>query len=141
MIHINAQSIRHKLNDLEVQSEDADIIAVSETWLEPSITPDELIIPDFQKPIRKDRPTDAHGGVAIYCRESHIIKHRPDLDSPLIEIVWAKLNLRGRQILVAAVYRPPNADAEYWTLLEENLELAKSTDIQNIFLFQCHALK
>jgi hypothetical protein len=134
MIHINAQSIRYKLNELEVESEDADLIAISESWLEPNIKSEDIAIPSFHPPIRKDRPTDAHGGVAIFCRENHIIKHRPDLDTLNLEIVWAELNLKGRQVLVAAAYRPPNSNTEYWDLLEENLEQAKSSGIPNIFL-------
>ena len=32
--HINAQSLRHKVTDLEAEAEDYDIVAISKTWLE-----------------------------------------------------------------------------------------------------------
>ena len=37
MIHINAQSMRNKMSELEVEAEEHDIVAVSETWLSPEI--------------------------------------------------------------------------------------------------------
>lgn len=37
MIHINAQSLRNKIDSLEMEAAGADLIAVTETWMEPSI--------------------------------------------------------------------------------------------------------
>jgi hypothetical protein len=113
MVHINAQSLRYKIDELEVESEDADVIAVTETWLEPKIITENLEIPSFHKPLRKDRSTDAHGGVAIYCRENHIIKERKDLHIPDLEALWAEILVGGKKLLVGAFYRPPNAPVEY----------------------------
>ena len=68
ILHINAQSLRNKIDELELESEEAGIIAISETWLEPSIKNEDLQIPSFNDPIRRDRPNQPYRGVAIYFR-------------------------------------------------------------------------
>jgi hypothetical protein len=134
MIHINAQSLRYKLSELETESEDADVIAVTETWLGPSIETQNLTIPSFKEPLRKDRLGDPHGGVALYCREKHVMNHRKDLDVKDLEAVWAEMNIKGKKILVAAMYRPLNANVEYWNLIEESINQAKQANIPNMFI-------
>ena len=46
-----------------------DIFGISETWLDNSITDDQILLPGFLQPIRKDRRRDG-GGVAVYISEN-----------------------------------------------------------------------
>jgi exonuclease III len=133
MLHINAQSLRNKVDELELESEGFDIVAITETWLKPEITPDDVKLPGYNM-IRRDRIGDAHGGVALYTRENIIVKERADLHIPDLEAIWAEILVENRKILICCMYRPPNALAGYWNKVEASLEQAKSTGINHIFL-------
>jgi hypothetical protein len=133
MIHINAQSLRNKVDELELESEGFDIVAITETWLKPEITADDVKLPGYNM-FRRDRAGDAHGGVALYIRENIIGKERADLQIPDLEAIWAEILVENRKILIGCMYRPPNAPAAYWNKVEASLEQAKSTGTNHIFL-------
>ncbi|KAH3785308.1 hypothetical protein DPMN_163393 [Dreissena polymorpha] len=46
-----------------------DFLSFSETWPNNSIVTDELLIPSYQTPERKDRTQDSHGGVMLYVKD------------------------------------------------------------------------
>ena len=50
-IHINARSLRHKIDLLECELKEHDIVTVSETWQTEDITNDEVHIGGFHPPI------------------------------------------------------------------------------------------
>ena len=63
------QSIVPKLDVLHAELIAFDILAFSETWLNPTIETDELTLQQsYGKPKRKDRDGDSHGGVSIYVK-------------------------------------------------------------------------
>ena len=88
----------------------------------------------FNPPLRRDRPGDRYGGVAIYWRADIPVTERPDLSQNGVESVWIEVLVSNKKILIGTVYRPPNERAECWDLLSENLEKAKDTDIKTIIL-------
>ena len=71
-VHVNLNSITvyPKLDELKLLSQyhKVDILAISESWLSPDISDESIHIPNFNTPIRKDRPYRG-GGVAIYVNE------------------------------------------------------------------------
>jgi hypothetical protein len=73
ILHINAHSLLHKLDKLEllIQSSylDLDIVAVSETW-ESKLTSDLLNIPGFIKISNYRDDERKGGGVALYVNQS-----------------------------------------------------------------------
>ena len=66
--HINGQSIRGKLAELEVESEGYDILAMTETWLGERDLDADIRLPGFQTAVRSDRPGDNHGGTALLIK-------------------------------------------------------------------------
>ena len=62
-----------------------DIFGISETWLDDSILDDQILLPGFLPPIRKDRRRDG-GGVAVYISENVATKR-----CPLIEPTWENI--------------------------------------------------
>ena len=64
-IHYNVQSIFAKLDILQAELIDFDILAFTETWLNPSVDSDDLSLISYNKPERKDRTGDSHGGVML----------------------------------------------------------------------------
>ena len=61
-VHYNVQSILPKLEILHAELHEFDILAFSETWLNPSIDNEDSMLQQYLTPVRKDREGDAHGG-------------------------------------------------------------------------------
>ena len=70
----------------------------------------------------------------MYARSNIALKHRPDLEHKDLELLWAEVTVNKHNLLIGVLYRPPNAPAETWTFLEDNLILAKSTGVNRIML-------
>ena len=94
-----------------------DLLALSETWLAPSI-PNRLLTINGYSLHRADRPVSSglangHGGVAILARECYSVTVLPtpattNTNRSNIEVVWAKVGVKKRrQIVFASVYRHP----------------------------------
>ena len=63
----NARSIRNKIHEINnfTESSSIHILAVTESWLGPSIPDTRVELPNFQAPFRRDRNENG-GGVSIY---------------------------------------------------------------------------
>ena len=106
MGHINAQRIVHKLDLIAVELADFDIIAVSETWLDQSISSYSITMPGYQEPIRHNRNRHG-GGVAMYFKNSVPFTERTDLVIPNVEATWAEINLTTKKYCSAvSIYIP-----------------------------------
>ena len=80
IVHYNVQSIFQKLDVLNAELNDFDILCFSETWLNASINTEDLLLQSFNRPESKDRAGDTHGGVMLYVKEGLHYKRRDDLE-------------------------------------------------------------
>ena len=134
VVHVNARSLKNKIDLFEAESHQFDIITVSETWLSPSV-PDKLIcLKNFHPPIRLDQQYNNNGGVAIYVREDLYCKPRPDLQVKNLEAVWVETKINQESILVGSFYRNPHAQVNYWNLIEEGIGKVDRTQTKFIIL-------
>lgn len=134
-VHLNVQSIEHKLDILFSELCDFDILAFSETWLKSSISTEDLLLSSYHSPERKDRIGDAHGGVILYIKDNIHYKRRIDLELNRLECIWIELILcNNRHILFSIFYRPPNSDVIYNNLIEDSIGLAIDTNIPDIII-------
>ena len=92
-VHYNVQSILTKLDTLYAELYEFDILAFTETWLNPAVDPTDLLLDSYCEPERKDRPGDSHGGIMIYIKEGIHYKRREDLEPRNVECIWLELNL------------------------------------------------
>ena len=84
---INVQSVQPKLDILEAEMGDRDIILITETWLKPTVPNSSVMLENFKEPFRNDRTGDrVDGGVMIYVRNSLPSKRRNDLELQTINI-------------------------------------------------------
>ena len=88
---------------------------------------------NFKDPFRCDRNVRS-GGVAIYVKESLNVIRRSDLELKDLECVWIQVKIRGHDILICGIYRPPNSSQNYWNLIHESVDRAKSTAVQDIII-------
>ena len=96
-MYYNIQNIFSKLEILQVELSEFDILAFTETW---------LLLHSYKIPERKDRAGDNHRGVLIYVKDSLYYKRREDLESRNIERIWLKLTNNHKYVLFGLFYRP-----------------------------------
>ena len=101
-------------------------LAFSETWLNDSITDEDISHQLYHKPERKDR-ADGYGGVLSYVNETLQYKKRRDIEPNCIECIWIELTLNLKHILFDLFYRPPRA--EHFSSIEDSIHLAMDTGI------------
>ena len=133
-VHYNIQSISSKLDLLHAELFHFDILAFTETWLSASVETDDLMLESYNKPERKDRVGDPHGGVMLYVKETIFYKRREDLEIRGLENIWIELANNHKRILFGIFYRPPNSDANYFSNIEDSLALAVDTAISDIIV-------
>ena len=134
IVHYNVQSVLHKLDILSVELQHFDVLTFSETWLNDSVNTCDIMINSYQKPERKDRERDSHGGVLIYIKENIPYKRRLDLEINQLECIWIELFLNKKHVLIGTFYRPPNSDLLYSQSIEDSIHLAVDTNIKNIII-------
>ena len=86
-VHYNVQSLVPKIDILGMERFEFDILAFSETWLNPSVLSLDLHIQTFREPECKYRLGDSHGGVVIYVKENVHYRRRLDLESRGVECI------------------------------------------------------
>ena len=137
------QSILPKLDVLFSELCDFDILAFSESWLNPAVTDDDLSLHLYHKPERKDRVGDSHGVVILYVKDTLHYTRRRDLEQNGIECLWIELVLKHKHILFGLFYRPPSSNTAYLSSIEDSVHLAIDTGIQEIIVtgdFNCNML-
>ena len=113
VIHLNVRSLLGKMDQLRLLSErnGADIIALSETWLDKDIDDNEIELPGYSI-TRRDRSERTGGGVMIYIRENLLFNGRNGLHNSN-EAIWIQVNrTRCKPLIIGCVYRPPNQQVD-----------------------------
>ena len=136
ILHLNSRSILNKLENLQyiVQETGADIICLSESWLDES-TPLNCTLINGYSTLRKDR-TDkfkekyakSHaGGVAILHKKQIHIEKLHELSDDVEDILWTRVKAKP-SFLLAVIYRPDYSDMTKCdngeSILEASLEKA-----------------
>ena len=106
---VNCQGVRGKKADLENMCEymDPDVLILTETKLDPSISPAEFLPAHYKGDIRKDVKSGT-GGVMLGYRDD-MIAVEAEVPSTDAQIVWGKFELQGgKSTLIGAYYRPPS---------------------------------
>ena len=104
IVHLNARSIRNKLEFLPNLVESFQIACFTETHLDADVSSSNLILEGFDEPLRKDRIRNG-GGILVYL--SNLLKYnrRRDLEPPTIETIWVEIKLKDINLLLCCLYR------------------------------------
>lgn len=135
LIHFNTGSLLPKISELRTIALEtqATIIAISETWLDDSVTDTEILLPGYNI-IRSDRDRSG-GGVCTYIRNNRAYTPRDDLVKDGMESVWIELNLPdSKPIIVGTVYRPPKESAAKFNVGLEAVISSISSDHEIVML-------
>ena len=123
VLFLNIRSLRNKLNDillLTQQLNAPDIVCVNETWLDATVSDQEIALTGYSV-TRRDRSGRVGGGVCIYWKSCLPVKPRDDITTDGVESCWCEVACRPRSCLVGTIYRPPSEPVGYWDKLDEHL--------------------
>ena len=118
---MNVRSICSKKLELfaYVSAHPYDIIAVTENFLDPSISDSEFA-PQFYSIFRRDRSRHG-GGVMVLVRDNIPVSHRFDLETGC-EILWLQIATQSyNNFLLGVYYRPPGNSVEALEHLNNSL--------------------
>ena len=119
-LHLNARSILPKMTDLRLLANkcNATVIGVSETWLDNSVSDNEISI-DGYAVYRKDRSRSG-GGVCIYVKSELCSNRKPEMESDDLEAIWIEISLpKTKPIIIGVGYRPPR-QCDFFSKLESS---------------------
>ena len=91
IVHNNVCSLLPKLDIITSELSTYDIIAISETHLDKTVSNNDISIDGFHPPIRKDRNRHG-GGVALYITDQLAFYERKDLSTKGLELVWSEIH-------------------------------------------------
>lgn len=97
VVDYNVQSLLHKVDIIRSEFSNFDVVSLTGTWINNSISTQELAFNEFQLPLRRDRTGDSHGGIAVYVKNGFPCKRRNDLELISIECLWLEINIRNRK--------------------------------------------
>ena len=137
VIYLNARSLFNKLDDLSVliTDKEPDLILITETWNNPSISDAMLNIPGYyiENELRKDRSDTANGiggGLIVYAREGISIRpiHTQCNFNQFCKFV-VQSSGKDDDIEFTLYYRSPNSSSENNAALESLISRSGKNNI------------
>ena len=132
--HVNINGLRNKVDLLNAELAEYDIICVSETKLNNLVETSKLEIDGFYEPIRRDRQFNNGGGLLVYIKNNIHFKRRLDIEHQYIENIWIQVCTLNKQFLLGLFYRPPGSTADYWESFETCLDSASDQNLDIIIM-------
>ena len=101
-----------------------DVIALSETMLDSSVSDEDIYIKGFSKDVlRNDHPSNTKvGGVCLYFREGLPITRRKDHEL-LPETIVAEIKIGRKKLFIVTVYRSPSQNSEQFEVFMRKLQM------------------
>ena len=116
ILHLNIRSLRNRAHLLELRElafeKKSDIITISETWLNTTVTSAEVQIEGY-KLHRLDRLHKRGGGVCAYVRKdlkSSVLKDLTSISERNFHQLWIKVQYKKfKSIIICVTYRPDDS--------------------------------
>ena len=120
-----------------VNEKGPDIFRACETFLDANVSDGQIAINGFEF-LRKDRCVTVDkngGGVILYFRNTLTCKRRNELEVSKLETLWAEVVLPSAKLfLLCTLYRPPNANADWIDLFEQEISIAQTAGLEIIIM-------
>ena len=120
---LNVRGLRNKMDEITLLLKVCrfDIFAITETFLDESISDKQLHVENY-KFVRRDRNTGQDGGGCLIYIASHICYSRlKSLESPDVELIWIKIIRNSSALILGNCYRPPS-DFQFYSRFYDCLE-------------------
>ncbi|VDI66016.1 Hypothetical predicted protein [Mytilus galloprovincialis] len=139
ILHLNVQSLAPKIDLIQAEYSDFDILAFSETWLNNNHTDESIEILNYQHPFRRDRgPHKVGGGIIVYVKNDIHAQRRIDLESESLEAIWLEIKFKDKKALLGTFYIPPNSGPDIWEKIEYSLDMASNDNTINYIMATGH---
>ena len=132
VVNLNIRSIRNKIDWLQTFVDETDIVTITESHLDDTVTSENIKLDSFSLPLRKDR-SNMGGGLLIYTKEDVICTPKPEFQNDIDETLWAEICCKGVKFLLCCTYRPEWTRVQYWERLNNAISLAYETN-ENIVI-------
>lgn len=120
---LNIRSVRKKLDVIEAELNNKDIICLTESHLNDTVIDSDLCLEHFSsKLLRKDRHLRPGGGILRYHKENVIVKRRDDFETNDLEVLWTEIVFGNSKVILGCIYRPPDSNIDYWNKLDTMLD-------------------
>ncbi|EFA12433.1 hypothetical protein TcasGA2_TC005244 [Tribolium castaneum] len=150
LLYTNIASLSSKFNDLllEVTEFRPSIIALTETWLNPSISDDAVHIENYSI-YRDDRLSQKGGGVCFYVDKIKISKFfkitQICISVKPYDSLWLKFEGNEQTFVIACIYRPPTGasfnnhenDKNLFNTIQSTINQYPNLIIMGDFNFPC----
>ena len=134
IFHLNINGLRNKVDELETEVWDYDVVIITETKLNLNIENKNISLSGFQEPIRKDRNDKQGGGVAVYFKLNMAVRRRSDLETNSIENICIEILSQPKPVILCAIYKPPNESVDKWNSVKEHLQKLTKQIIPNVIV-------
>ena len=127
------QSLATKVDVLISDFSYFDLVSFLETWLDKSVSTQDLLIPTFHPPELKDRLSDRYRGFILYMKDNLTYIRRHDLELNRLEYIWIQFKLHNkRNVMYGVFYRTPSSDSVYNSFIEDSIGFAIDSTISDI---------
>ncbi len=136
-LYFNSRSVVNKTRELEViaSSKQYDLIAFTETWLNDSISNNELLPSNKYYIHRRDREVPSRGGGVMLAVGSTLQSvRRTDLETNAEILVCEIRPEAKKKFLCVVFYRPPSSKSEYMNCFKNFLRKASKTHISQLVI-------
>ena len=115
MAHLNVRSLKNIAHLLEVKElvkfNNIDILTISETWLNSTVTNSEIAIENY-KIYRLDRLHKKGGGVCAHIKKNlkaTVLEQLSQISESNFHQLWIKIqSKKNKSIVICVTYRPPD---------------------------------
>ena len=132
---LNITSLPKHIDELRLYmcDKDADVLAINESRMAPSVPTDLIAIPGYTW-VAKDRNRFG-GGVGFFIRDAINFRLRPDLDNKDLEILTIEIiKPKTKPFLITTWYRPPSDLIDSLHKFENTLRLIDADDKESIII-------
>ena len=111
-----------------------DCILGTESWLDKSVSTNEIFPPSY-KIFRRDRITSTQGVGSVYrCQRNYDVSLLPDTVTDT-ELLWAKVHFeKSKSLILGSFYRPPGSKIKKMEEFSRSLDLLPKNSNQTIIL-------
>ncbi|CAC5362479.1 unnamed protein product [Mytilus coruscus] len=135
ILHLNVQSLAPKIDLIQAEYSDFDILAFNETWLNNNHTDESIEILNYQHPFRRDRgPHKVGRGIIVYVKNDIHVQRRSDLESESLEAIWLELKFKDKKALLGTFYIPSYSGSDIWEKIEYSPDMASNDNTINYIM-------
>ena len=140
VLYANINGLYKNIRDLDLSSQNFDIVFCSETRATFRRSPVELLISGFNKPILKPRSSDSDNGpvrlgMALYIRSGYCAFRMSQYECPCHEIICVRVSSQYNNFYIFGVYRSPSTNDSIYDCLLEKMATIQGCDVKASFVF------